>query len=91
VNATDPGHATKSGALSHFVAIGLLLGTGFFASVLAPPAAVSVIRDLTIKTGAKPYSGPCQALATQLFGRKKTTPAYARIYHTTKRRLGNKR
>jgi hypothetical protein len=92
VNATDPGHATKSGVLSHFVAIGLLLGTGLFASVLAPPAAVSVIRDLTIKTGANPYSGPGQAIANQLFGRGRTatTTSAARVFHSS-RRLLNKR
>ena len=52
VDATDPGHATKSGLLSHVVACCFLLGLGRFASVLAPPAAVSLIRDVTVKSGA---------------------------------------
>lgn len=69
VHATDPGHATKSGFLSHMVACGLLLGTGFFASVLAPPAAASVIRDLAVSTGSKTYNGPAQAVARQFLGR----------------------
>jgi len=68
VKSTDPGHATNSGLLSHFVALGLLLGTGLFASVLAPPAAVSVIRDLAVKTGQKPVSGPAQLVVSRLFG-----------------------
>ena len=99
VSATDPGHATKSGALSHVVAISLLLSTGLFASVLAPPAAVSVIRDFTVRTATsssvntKPYSGPAQSLVRQLFsdlgGGKTTTTSTsaaasaARIYHNT--------
>jgi hypothetical protein len=91
VNATDPGHATKSGVLSHFVAIGLLLGTGLFASVLAPPAAISVIRDLTVKAGGNSYAGPGQAVANQLFGRGRTPTASAsRVFHSS-RRLLNKR
>lgn len=69
VNATDPGHATKSGFLSHLAACVLLLGTGFFASVLAPPAAASVIRDLAVGTGAKAYNGPAQSVARQFLGR----------------------
>jgi hypothetical protein len=51
IRSTDPGHATHSGLLSHLTALCLLLGTGLFASVLAPPAAVSVIRDIAVKTG----------------------------------------
>jgi Fuseless len=48
--ATDPGHAAQSGLLSHGIAVGLLLSTGLMASVLAPPAAVSVIRDVAIRS-----------------------------------------
>lgn len=47
--ATDPGHRTHSGLLSHFVAVGGLLAFGRFASVLAPPARVSILKDLTFK------------------------------------------
>lgn len=65
-SATDPGHATKSGLLSHVTAMTLLLGTGVFASVLAPPAAVSVIRDFAVKAG-QTYTGPAQAVAQRLF------------------------
>jgi hypothetical protein len=35
------------------VAVSLLLGTGLFASVLAPPAAVSVIRDHSVHGTAR--------------------------------------
>jgi Fuseless len=63
--ATDPGHATRSGMLSHVVAVTLLLGTGLFASVLAPPAAISVIRDWTVKSG----SSAAAAAATASSGR----------------------
>lgn len=64
--STDPGHATKSGLFSHGVAIGGLLATGLFASVLAPPAAASVIRDLAVKTGQRAYSGPAQGVVQKL-------------------------
>ena len=53
VEATDPGHATKSGVLSHIVAVSILAGTGMFASVLAPPAATSVIRDFAVRATGK--------------------------------------
>lgn len=66
--STDPGHATHSGLLSHVVAVSLLFGTGLFASVLAPPAAVSVIRDLAVKAGQQPPYGPAQLVASRLFG-----------------------
>jgi hypothetical protein len=66
--STDRGHATHSGLMSHVTAVGLLLGTGLFASVLAPPAAVSVIRDLAVKTGGSNYMGPAQIVANRLFG-----------------------
>jgi len=52
INSTDPGHATTSGILSHVVALTVLCGTGLFASVLAPPAATSVIRDFTVKAAS---------------------------------------
>lgn len=66
--ATDPGHATTSGVVSHLAALSLLLGTGLFASVLAPPAAVSVIRDFTVRSGSnKQYVAPAQKLVNQVF------------------------
>ena len=52
INSTDPGHATTSGMLSHIVAVTVLCTTGLFASVLAPPAATSVIRDFTVKASS---------------------------------------
>lgn len=73
--STDPGHATRSGVLSHVAAVAALLGTGLFASVLAPPAAVSVIRDVAVKAtktagsrSKQQYQGPAQAVANRLFG-----------------------
>jgi hypothetical protein len=71
VRSTDPGHATHSGLLSHVTALALLLGTGLFASVLAPPAAVSVLRDWAVRTaspGSRAYQGPAQLVAQRLFG-----------------------
>lgn len=65
-NALDPGHATTSGVLSHVIAIGLLLTTGLFASVLAPPAQISVLRDATIRS--KTYRGPVQSIVNEWFG-----------------------
>lgn len=49
VKSTDPGHLTISGLASHSFAIVALGACGVFASVLAPPAAVSVIKDLAIQ------------------------------------------
>ena len=68
VKAVDPGHATHSGLLSHAAALTLLLGTGLFASVLAPPAAISVIRDHTVKSASSSssYAGPAQSIVNQL-------------------------
>jgi hypothetical protein len=70
-NSTDPGHATMSGVLSHVVAVSLLLGAGLFTSVLAPPAAISVIRDATVKGASnyRHYQGPAQAVMDQFLGR----------------------
>lgn len=68
VASTDPGHATQSGILSHAVAVTLLLGAGLFSSVLAPPAAISVIRDLTVK-GTSTYQGQAQVVMDQFLGR----------------------
>eukprot|EP00527_Entomoneis_sp_CCMP2396_P007580 CAMPEP_0198155594 /NCGR_PEP_ID=MMETSP1443-20131203/69218_1 /TAXON_ID=186043 /ORGANISM="Entomoneis sp., Strain CCMP2396" /LENGTH=196 /DNA_ID=CAMNT_0043822349 /DNA_START=553 /DNA_END=1143 /DNA_ORIENTATION=+ len=65
--ATDPGHATYSGLLSKGVALTALLTTGLFASVLAPPAAVSVIRDFSVKSGQRAYRGPAQSMVNQMF------------------------
>jgi hypothetical protein len=47
--------------------VGALVGTGLFASVLAPPAATGIIRDFTIKAGSKAYQGPAQKLMQQIF------------------------
>jgi Fuseless len=48
INASDPGHALRSGLMSHYTAVFILCSLGIVASVFAPPAAVSVIRDNTI-------------------------------------------
>jgi len=53
VDATATGHATRSGLFSHLTAVALLLGMGTFASVLAPPAAVSILHDATIKSSVR--------------------------------------
>ena len=66
--STAPGHATQSGLISHVTAVTLLLTTGLFASVLAPPAAVSVIRDFAVKSSS--YQGPGQRLVTQLMSKR---------------------
>lgn len=65
--AIHPGHATASGILSHAAALTLLLGTGLFASVLAPPAAVSVIRDHSVRSVTRQYTAPAQTLVNQMF------------------------
>ena len=82
VNATDRSHATHSGLLSHAVALGLLLGTGLFASVLAPPAAVSVIRDFAVKSGST-YQGPAQQIVNQMMAPRR---ALSTLRRTTARR-----
>jgi hypothetical protein len=91
--STDRGHATHSGLASHTTAVGLLLATGLFASVLAPPAAVSVIRDFAVKTGASSsgYMGPAQVVANRLFGgasggaaSQRTLSTVARTYKSYK-------
>lgn len=64
--STDPGHMTHSGIFSHVASLTLLLGTGLFASVLAPPAAISVIRDHTVRSGPQ-YIAPAQTLVNQIF------------------------
>ena len=48
INASDPGHALRSGLMSHYSAVIVLSCLGIVASVFAPPAAISVIRDSTI-------------------------------------------
>ena len=45
ISATDPHHLSLSGLLSHGVATVGLLALGRFASVLAPPARVSIVKD----------------------------------------------
>lgn len=66
IKSTDAGHLTQSGIVSHVVAVGVLLTTGLFASVLAPPAATSILRDVAIRSGST-YVGPAQKLADRLF------------------------
>mmetsp|Transcript_2405 Transcript_2405/g.5105 ORF Transcript_2405/g.5105 Transcript_2405/m.5105 type:complete len:234 (-) Transcript_2405:165-866(-) len=66
--AADAGHATKSGILSHVAALTMLLGTGLFASVLAPPAAISVIRDNSVRSATRQYTPPAQSMVNQIFG-----------------------
>ena len=73
VKSTDPGHLSRSGILSHGLAVAALVGTGLFASVLAPPAATSVIRDWAVQTGTKPYNGPAGKLVQQLWAKSPTT------------------
>ena len=46
----DVNHGTHSGLISHIAACGALAMAGTFASVLAPPSAVSVIRDAFVRT-----------------------------------------
>jgi hypothetical protein len=77
--STDPGHATHSGLLSHAAALTLLLTTGLFASVLAPPAAISVIRDHTVRSTAAAYSGPAQSMVNQLFRSSAILPKAAAV------------
>lgn len=68
LKATDPGHATHSGLISKGVAVTALLTTGLFASVLAPPAAISIVRDLSVKSGQRmAYQPPAQSMVNQLF------------------------
>jgi hypothetical protein len=86
-SATDRGHATHSGLLSHFTALTLLLTTGLFASVLAPPAAVSVIRDFAVRAGQSSYVGPGQAVAEKLFA---ASSVRARSITTTAGRAASK-
>jgi len=74
VKSTAPGHLSTSGMLSHVLAVSALVGTGLFASVLAPPAATSIVRDWAVQTGAKPYNGPAGKLVERLFAQKPTTP-----------------
>jgi hypothetical protein len=75
--STDPGHSFRSGILSHSLATAALLGTGLFASVLAPPAAASVMKDAAIKAGmASAYRGPAASVASRfLSGKAETTRA----------------
>jgi hypothetical protein len=55
--------------ISHVLAVTALVGTGLFASVLAPPAATGIIKDLTIRAGSSSYVPlpPAQRLWQQLF------------------------
>lgn len=76
--ATDKGHATTSGLASHVVALAGLVGCGLFASVLAPPAAASVIKDLSVKSAVRTYTGPAQQLVDRLFA----PSAVSRSLHT---------
>lgn len=77
VQATAPGHLSTSGVVSHVLAVAALVGTGLFASVLAPPAANSVIRDFTVKAGIKPYKGPAGKLVELFWNPKNPSAAHA--------------
>lgn len=83
---TTPGHLSKSGILSHGIASVGLLGCGLFASVLAPPAAASVIRDIAVKAGHKPYAGPAQQVVRSFFGNGRSATTVQRTIHTTRRK-----
>lgn len=80
VKATDPGHATHSGMLSHGMAIAVLAGTGLFASVLAPPAATCIIQDWSVRAlgrqaaaaSTSPFSNKVNSLLTN-FTKQSTT------------------
>jgi hypothetical protein len=48
IHASDPGHAFRSGMMSHVGAVLALCSLGIFSSVFAPPAAISIIRDCTV-------------------------------------------
>eukprot|EP00934_Nitzschia_sp_Nitz4_P000620 Nitzschia sp. Nitz4//scaffold32_size149145//126787//127425//NITZ4_002899-RA/size149145-processed-gene-0.104-mRNA-1//1//CDS//3329548129//620//frame0 len=86
VKSTDPGHLSTSGFLSHAIAVSVLVAGGAFASVLAPPAATSVIRDWTVKTGSK-VTAPANARLWQGFTRNisPTTRSGLRLYHDPKK------
>jgi hypothetical protein len=79
---TEPGHATKSGVLSHGISALGLFSCGLFASVLAPPAAASVIRDLAVRTGQSSYAGPAAKVMQSFI----QGPSMQRSMHTSKRR-----
>lgn len=64
IKSTDPGHLTTSGLASHGFAIVALGAAGVFASVLAPPAAVAVIKDLAIQ-GSRRSSTTTASSTTQ--------------------------
>jgi hypothetical protein len=62
---TDAGNLTRSGLLSHLTAIGLLISVGLFASVLSPPAAASIIRDVSVRSSSR-----AEPLLTNVLGRR---------------------
>lgn len=74
VKSTDPGHLSVSGLMSHVLAVAALAGTGLFASVLAPPAATSIVRDWAVQTGSKPYNGPAGQLVQRLWAKNSSLP-----------------
>jgi len=74
IKSTDPGHLTASGLASHMFAIVALGACGVFASVLAPPAAVSVIKDLTIQQSS------CTLLSKA--AKRGTTTTYFKKHHS---------
>jgi Fuseless len=85
IKSTDPGHATHSGLLSHLVAVSLLLGTGLFASVLAPPAAVSVIRDQSVRgKSASAYQGLAQTTWDQFVRFRPSSAASSVTHHSSR-------
>lgn len=88
VKAVDKGHASKSGLLSHGTALTLLVTTGLFASVLAPPAQVSVLRDFAVRGGRSmsSYQGPAQSMVDSLFSSSRGRLSSTRTLSTAKTR-----
>lgn len=55
VKATDRHHLTYSGMMSHFAAAAGLLAMGRFSSVLAPPANISIMKDISFKKATRTW------------------------------------
>ena len=92
IKSTDPGHLTNSGLASHGFAILALSAAGVFASVLAPPAAVSVIRDAAIQSskrqGRALLSTSSRATATTHFSPQQQR-ALNYFYNHSQRRINS--
>jgi hypothetical protein len=87
--ATDTKHALYSGAASHVSAIIALLGCGMFCSVLAPPAAACILRDASVKSASRYYTGPAQQVVNRLWGGPLATSReyYSQTTHRSKRHI----